>query len=317
MSKKLSIVIVAIILIVVINNLHVFGRNGLGGFIDFLLSFFIVYRAYILYKKIDKAWPALPKKQVFQLAIKAPAVTAGSTAHQLGVVALIFGLIFISAGYQVVGAGGFNFFVWGDHILGNGSRPVISWSLVGLLAGAMTGSLVIWRKYNIKFQWCLATIIPFLLILIVLEGLSGPLQSISPRPLVVTADASSTAIDSTYIKVPEKKQHRVVKPVVQVAAAREPVADDKCAGQMADVSVNTRTDSVNIYYRTSGYRDGPWGPWRAKFIPLQGEFALTEGGQVRANSLQYYYEIKSVLTRSAQNPYTRILCEGQLVIDTY
>ena len=240
-----------------------------------------------------------------------------STANQIGVVALIFAFVFVSAGYQLVSAGAVNFFVWGDHILGSSSHPVLPWVFVGLLAGAMTGSLVMWRKYRIHFKWCLLTIIPFFSVLTILHALSSPLQSILPRPIAVTTD--STLVDtSTNVTTSVRKKRRSVKTEVPIDSNAERVEEvEACAEQIANVTINARTDSVNIYYRTAGTKDGNWGPWQSKFIPHQGEFALAEGGQVKANSLQYYYEIKSVLTRSAQNPYVRILCEGPLVIDTY
>lgn len=317
MSRKAGIIVLATITVIVLNNLRLFGYGALGDIIDFSISLFIIYRAYRLYKKAGEVPLPIVKRPAIQGQIITTASATTSSANQIGIVALIFGLVFISAGYQVVSAGAINFFVWGDHILGNSARPVIPWALVGLFAGAMTGSLVMWRKYRIHFKWCLLTIIPFFSVLTILHVLSSPLQSILPRPLVVTSDSTSVDTNAKVI-TPVRKKNHAIKTGAPIDSNAEQVEEvEACAEQMANVSVNARTDSVNIYYRTAEVKDGPWGPWKSKFIPHQGEFALTDGGQVRANSLQYYYEINSVLTRSAQNPYTRILCEGELVIDTY
>lgn len=317
MSRKAGIIVFATIIIIVLNNLRLFGYSALGGFIDFSISLFIIYRAYRLYKKVGEVPMPIVKRLVVPAQVRPTAGTTTSTANQIGVVALIFGLVFISAGYQIVSAGAINFFVWGDHILGNSARPVLPWALVGLFAGAMMGSLVMWRKYRINFKWCLLTLIPFFSVLTILHVLSSPLQSIIPRPLVVTTD-STVADTGTDIITSVRKKRRSVKTEVPIDSNAERVEEvEACAEQLANVSVNARTDSVNIYYRTTEVRDGSWGPWKSKFIPHQGEFSLTDGGPVRANSLQYYYEINSVLTRSAQNPYQRVLCEGELVIDTY
>jgi hypothetical protein len=241
-----------------------------------------------------------------------------STKKQIGTVALIFVIVFVLAAYQVVAAAGLDFFVWGDHILGDSNYPIVMWALAGLLLGAACGSLVIWRKYHIPLKWCIATVAPVLLTLFLLQVCHGPLSSIAPRPLAETlVDSAKTIIPDTTPSVHRRKKHSAWTHPLADTVKQTGSTRPECAKQMAEVSINARADSVNVYYRTAAYQHGPWGAWKSKFIPQQGQFSLTEDGPVRANTLQYYYEARSVLTRSAQNPYTRTLCDGQLVIDTY
>jgi hypothetical protein len=246
--------------------------------------------------------------------IVTPPVAVNDTPRHLGVIALIFAFIFAVGGNQVVSAGGLNFFVWGDHILGTGSGnpPILMWGITGLFFGAMAGSVVIWRKYHIKFRWCLATIIPFLSLLFLLQAISDPLQIITPRPIVTAPDF----LKVTPAVIPKRKRQNPARLAADTSARQIPVAPS-CATQLGNVSIYTRTDSVNIYYRTANTQNGAWSTWRSKFVPQQGQFSLTDDGQVRANSLQYYYQAKSVWMRSAQDPFTLAICDKALVIDTY
>jgi hypothetical protein len=265
--------------------------------------------------------PLIRKASVPQTATKTSQKASEAWGiHPIWVLTVLFLFIMICFSYRIMAAGGLNLFVWGDHVLGvgSGNPPIVMWALAGLFLGAVTGSLVIWRKYHIKFQWCLLTIIPFLSVLSLLQVLSDPLQPIVPRPLAVAADSNQMKVVNSAPVIVKRKRYKTVKPARSPATAtKSVVAPAECAEQLADVSINARTDSVNIYYRMATYQHGPWGQWRSKFIPQQGQFSLTEEGQVRANSLQYYYETKSVFTRSAQNPYTRQLCEEPLVMETY
>lgn len=228
----------------------------------------------------------------------------------------------ICLGYSTLAATGLNFFVWGDHLFAGGASPVIMWFLFGILFGAMIGSLIFWRKYHVEFKWCLVTIIPFFSILLLLQLLSDPLQSFTPRPLAIAVDSSKTnETVSQPVQPLKRKKHKAAKVNIQTDAVSPGTQTSTniqdCAKQTGSISVNVRTDSVNVYYRTAGYQNGPWGPWKSKFILQQGQFSLTDEEIIKANSLQYYYECKSVLTRSAQNPFTRHLCEGPLTIETY
>jgi hypothetical protein len=327
MSRKIWIIIIAGAAILLLNNLHVFGRTGFGAAIDFALTIAIIYRAVILVKRAGSAIKPLSIKSSIHKATAAqPSRSPGQTPIAAGglspawVLTFIFLFIMTCFSYRILAAAGLNFFVWGDHVLGagRGNPPILLWALAGLFLGAVAGSLVMWRKYHIKFQWCLGTLIPFLSVLVFLQVLSDPLQAITPRPLLAAVDSNQMhVVDSIPVK-PKRRRHKPAKQVhLTDTAAQQTVAAVECTKLEAGISINARADSVNVFYRTASYQNGPWGPWKSKFIHQPGQFSLTDEGQVRANSLQYYYETKAVLTRSAQNPYTRLLCEGPLVIDTY
>jgi hypothetical protein len=331
MNRKFWIIVFAGAAILLLNNLHIFGRNNFGTLFDLSLTIFIVYRAVKAFKRAGRVvglTPAEiwgPKNRAISPSREIPAFSPAVKPTVAGlspiwVLALIAGLLMICFSYHLIAMVGLNFFVWGDHILGEsrGERPVIMWAIAGVFLGAVVGSLVIWRKYHIKFQWCLATIIPFTFILVMLQSLSDPLQSVEPRPLVVVADSNHTElVAATPVRVKKRRRH-TAKAVQQVVVPKhQAAAVNDCVKEQAMVIIHARSDSVHIYYRTADYQHGPWSEWKSKFVPQQGQFSLTADDEVRVNSLQYYYEIRSVLTRSAQNPYTRLLCEGQLVIDTY
>jgi hypothetical protein len=303
--------------------------------VDLGLTIAIIYRAIVLFRKEKNSYvvmstnPSIPKipalksggKTPGKPAVAAPASGGLSPAWTL---TFIFMFVMICFGHQIVAAGSLNFFVWGDHLLGadRGNPPVLMWALLGLGIGAVTGSLVVWRKYHVQFRWCLATLVPLLLILILLQGWRDPLGAIEPRAVAVAVDSTRINAVDPGPATPRRKKYstrkkpaKTNKPIV--ATQQVSTSVQSCASQLTNVSIHARSDSVNIYYRTASYQDGPWGEWRSKFIPQQGHFSLTDGGLVRANSLQYYYESKSVMTRSAQTPYSRKLCDEELVIDTY
>lgn len=308
MSRRVWIVLVAFAAIVLVNNIDLFGRGGFGGFMNFVLTVLIIYRAYVLYQKHKRA--VLPKSLPRALA---PATAPEVTATQIWIVALIFGVVLILGAYQTVGAGGLNFFVWGDHLLGNGEYPVMLWSLAGLFFGAMVGGLIVWRKYHIPFKWCLLAVVPFFSGLFLLQALSDPLGTITPRPLAVAGADSTRAVVADTTPLVHKQKKRAIK----IPERADTTVVSGCGKKLGDITINARSDSVTIYYRTASYRNGPWSIWRSKFVPQQGQFALTDDGQVRANGLQYYYQTKLAQTRSVQDPYTKLLCDGELIIDTY
>jgi len=331
MSRKFWIVVISGAAILLLNNLHIFGRNDAGAFLDFFLSIFIIYRAVKAFKKVgriistlqgtipaSKTWAIPGNREVNPMTSTMKPTAAGLSP--LWVLLLIVIVLMFCFSYRLVAMVGLNFFVWGDHLLGesNGNHPVALWAIAGVFLGAVVGSLVTWRKYHLKFQWCLATIIPFLFILFVLQALNDPLQSIVPSSLIVSAGSKPMdPVPSIPVNVKRRRKHtsKATPQVVTPKSQAIPVND--CVKEQAVVSIHARSDSVQIYYRTASYQQGPWSEWKSKFVPQQGQFSLTADDEVRANSLQYYYETKSVLTRSAQNPYTRLLCQGQLVIDTY
>jgi hypothetical protein len=302
MSRKAWIIIITIAVITLVNNLHVFGRNALGAVLNMLLTLVIIYRAVVLVKRVGTPIPA-PVKPYMAAKGLSPAWT----------LSFVFLFIMCCFGYRLVAAAGLNFFVWGDQTFGAGygAPPVLGWGMAGLLFGAVTGSLISWRKFHLEFRWCLVTIIPFFLMLFVAQAWSDPLATIEPRPVAVSSDSIKTETLVPPAVLAVRRKPKVGKPAKQVAQV------ESCQKESAPVSIHARSDSVQIYYRIAGHHGGDWGTWRSKFVPQQGEFALTAEGAVTANRLQYYYEIKSVLTRSPQNPYTRELCDGPLVIDTY
>ncbi|PTQ92423.1 hypothetical protein C8P68_11223 [Mucilaginibacter yixingensis] len=260
-------------------------------------------------------------KTTTSAAINKSSVTDTTTVKPFWVLLGLFIFIFSVLGYQLMAAGSYNFFVWGDHLLGAdlGNPPVVMWLLAGAFLGAGAGALVIWRKYQVSLKWCLATVLPVMLLFFILELVASPLTTVEPRSLPIAKDTTTTTTSPTqaYSAPIIRSHHRPkhVPPAPPVKPVEPP--EDACAVQLADININARTDSVQVYYRIAMQRDGAWSAWRSKFIPQQGQFRLTEDGPVKANRIQYYYEIKSVLSRSAQNPYTRMLCDGQLVIDTY
>jgi len=324
MSRKVWIIMIAGIAIVLLNSLHVFGTTALGNLIDFALTVGIIYWAVMSIKRLNPSSNRVLRKVVLpEKVAEYPTADKGqpnaSGLSQVWVLIFIFLIIMFCFAFRIMAAAGLNFFVWGDHLLGadQGRSPVFMWALAGLFPGAMIGSIVIWRKYRIKFQWCLVTIAPFLVMLFFLQVLSDPLQAIEPSPLAAAVDSARVKVPESIPVIPKRHRHKVLKEVAPVDTAKEAPPPVACSNQQANISVNARTDSVNVYYRTAGRQDGPWSSWKSKFIPQQGQFSLTDDGPVLANGIQYYYEIKSVMSRSAQNPYTRQLCDGPLVIDTY
>jgi len=313
MRRKLWIVLVAGFAIFLINDLHVFGPTGVGVFFDLGISAWITYRAWTLISVSMNSSEILLKS-------KPASSTFSGGLSPAWVTALCFLLVMNCFAYRIMAAAGLNFFVWGDHVFGAGGRlwPVLTWSVAGLALGAVTGSVVFWRKYHISFKRCLVLIVPIVLLLYFFRASSGPLGTVIPAPLALAADTQKIMGPAPVQISPRRKQHRTRKPARKADTAlnaAEPVPE--CERGSGEITINARTDSVNIYYRLSAYKDAPWGPWRSKFIAQQGQFSLTEDGPVFSNGLQYYYENHSVLTRSAQNPYTKILCDGPLVIDTY
>lgn len=247
-----------------------------------------------------------------------PKSTASSASTQFWGVTLVVIFVLLLAFYRAVGAAAYNFFVWGDHLLGAyGGNPAVLWTLPGLAIGAMTGSLVMWKKYHIRFGWCLVTILPFLLAMSLLQIRSAPLQAITPRPLVNAADTAKMRPDSTVSTIKHKKKHFPVKKIVTDTGAAASQVIPPCAQDQKPVSVTVRSDSVSIHYRTASYKNGPWSDWKVKFIAQAGQYLLMDNGQVTANGIEYYYEIRSALTRSAEDPFKKELCDGPLTIDTY
>ena len=326
MNRKAWIIILTIIAIVLLYNLRIFGYSGWGDFLNFALSAFIVYRAIVLYKKAGLATPASAPNPFLKTATKGmpfnppiPKSTASSASNQFWGVTLVVIFVLLLAFYRAVGAAAYNFFVWGDHLLGaHGGNPIVLWVLPGLAIGAITGSLVMWKKYHIRFSWCLLTILPFLLAMTLLQVFSPPLQAITPRPLVNAADSVKMRPDSTVTTIKHKKRRsNIKKQIVTDTGTAAVQVIPPCAQDQKPVSVTVRSDSVSIHYRTASYQNGPWSDWKVKFIAQPGQYLLMDNGQVTANGIEYYYEIRSALTRSAEDPFKKALCDGPLTIDTY
>ncbi|OCX54275.1 hypothetical protein BEL04_08435 [Mucilaginibacter sp. PPCGB 2223] len=286
MRRNLRIVLVATAVAVLVYSID------FGGLMNFIFTVLIIWRAYVLLKRNKR--PALPRMlPKVSVPTKAPEVTA----QQIWIVALIFGVVLIFGAYPTVSAGAINFFTWGDHLLGGSAYPVLCWILGGLFFGLALGSLVIRRKYHIPLRWCLPAAAPFVLGLVLLQAFSDPMGSIVPRPL-------PPAPDTTAVKVAD------TTPVVHIRRKHQ-LTDTSCTGRLAELSINSRSDSVTLYYRTRRRSGGPWSAWKSKFIQQQGQFPLPG----HANSLQYYYESKSGTGKSAEDPYTKTLCEGELVVE--
>lgn len=308
MMRRFLIIVVTLIAIILINGWHLFGTSSLGVLCNLALTIWIISRAYARLKKAGRS--------VFT-TIPVPKPTTAGSWPPLLVIVLIVVFIFATAGYQLVSAAGYNFFVWGDHLLGAGiqPQPVIRWAIAGFLFGCVAGSIVIWRKYRLKFQWSLISVILLVLLVAGLQYTRSPFEAVEPRPLGTVADTSSARPQDSVVHFDRPKTTKIGK--VSRPEITPVVPKASCLTQLADISINARGDSVTIYYRTAAGDDCSWSDWKTKFIPQQGQFALTDDGPVRANKLQYYYEVKSVFTRSAQNPYARALCDGPLVMDTY
>lgn len=308
MMRRFLIIVVALIAIILINGWQLFGSSGLGILLNLCLTIWVINRAYARFKKAGRP--------VFTTIPVPKTPTAGSWRPLL-VIALIVVFIFATAGYQLVSAAGYNFFVWGDHLLGAGiqPQPVIRWAIAGFLCGCVAGTIVIWQKYQLNFQWSLISVLLLLLLVAGLQNFRAPFESVVPRPLGTVADASAARPKDPVVHFDRPKAPKISKVSQPVSTPVVPKAS--CLTQLADISINARGDSVTIYYRMATGDDGSWSDWKTKFIPQQGQFALTDDGPVRANKLQYYYEVRSVFTRSAQNPYARSLCDGPLVMDTY
>jgi hypothetical protein len=326
MNRKAWIIIITIVAIVLLYNLRIFGYGGWGDFMNFALSAFIVYRAVVLYKKAGLTTQTSPRNPFFKTETKGmpvnpsiPKSTASSSSTQFWGVTLVVVLVLLLAFYRAVGAAAYNFFVWGDHLLSAyGGNPVVLWALPGLAIGAVTGSLAMWKKYHIRFGWCLVTILPFLLAMTLLQVLSAPLQAIAPRPLVDAADTAKMRPDSTVTTIKHKKRRFPVKKQIVADTGTAAIqVIPSCAQDLKPVSVMVRSDSVSIHYRTASYQNGPWSDWKVKFIAQAGQYLLMDNGQVTANGIEYYYEIRSALTRSAEDPFKKELCNGPLTIDTY
>lgn len=332
MSRKVTVVLAALLAVLLVANWHIFGTSAGARLADWILIGVILNRAYYKYRKSDRAlMPASKgplKKPSLQVPLRSSEIPGSltlpgsqDTAGQITVVSIVIILIFLFAAYRLVGAAARNFFVWGDHILGSGHSPwpLVKWAAAGIPFGAVVGSIVIWKKYRIKFKWCLAPLIPFFLVVFCLHSLSGPFKAFELPTLTAVADSVKEIPGNNEMPVTVKEAKMSSKKSTKSRNVSRHVEMplNSCIKDQAVVTINARSDSVEIHYRTASYQNGPWGAWKSKFIPQQGQFSLTDGGPVSANSLQYYFEIKSVLTRSAQNPYSRQLCEGQLVIDTY
>lgn len=229
--------------------------------------------------------------------------------------------------HNFFGALCYNFFVMLDNVLnasGAGS-PVVMWTILGLFLGIMAGGLVAMRKFKLGYRAGFLSAIPVFIFMMVLLSNAKPLGQLAARPSEDSkkdeeqVSADYTLLDTTPVLTYNKgieKEKKLVNSAPH--SAEKPEAKPPCESQMSRVSLTVRSDSVKLFFRITQTKDGEWSDWESIFIPQPGQYALSgTQGKVSANSIQYYYEANREATRSASDPFTKILCNGALTIDTY
>ena len=237
-----------------------------------------------------------------------------------GMLLLIFHHFFAAVAY--------NAFVLIDNAfsLSGANAPVFIWSFFGLLMGAAIGTVVATKKFKLDKKISLFAGIPLTLLILGLLLASGPYGQVSPRPeeLAAKEENKDQPIDSSQLsinaktQIQTKKRLQLLKKKVLPKAQQNLPKRNSCEEKLTGVSVTVRSDSVRLFFRTTQENGGEWSRWESIFIPQPGQYALSgSGGKVMANGIQYYYEAKSVATRSSSDPFSRSLCNGPLSIDTY
>lgn len=237
-----------------------------------------------------------------------------------GMLLLIFHHFFAAVAY--------NAFVLIDNAfsLSGANAPVFIWSFFGLLMGAAIGTVVATKKFKLDKKISLFAGIPLTLLILGLLLASGPYGQVSPRPeeLAAKDENKDQPIDSSQLsinaktQIQTKKRSQLLNKKVLPKAQQNLPKRESCEEKRTGVSVTVRSDSVRLFFRTTQENGGEWTSWESIFIPQPGQYALSgSGGKVMANGIQYYYEAKSVATRSSSDPFSRSLCNGPLSIDTY
>jgi len=236
-------------------------------------------------------------------------------------IVLAFGVLIF---HNFFGAIAYNTFVIADNAFcATGTRsPIFMWSVIGLLTGAGAGSVIAVRKFKLSKKIFLFSGAPLAVLLFVLLIASGPIGQITPRPDTLTEE--NGAIDSTSYSAVITNKHEPYKPKKRATIISKKLQQEvepikkTCEQKVAGISVTVRSDSVRLFFRTTAIKGGEWSRWESIFIPQPGQYALSgANGKVFANSIQYYYEAKLEATRSANDPFSRYLCNGPLSIDTY
>ncbi|MGN8058718.1 hypothetical protein ACTJKN_20700 [Pedobacter sp. 22163] len=233
---------------------------------------------------------------------------------------IIAALFFSVVLHNFFGAITYNTFVIIDNVLraSGANSSIFTWWFTGGFIGICIGSFIACRKFQLNRKISLFAALPIAMILILFLVNAGPLSSIYPRTeLQAKTDEELSTVDSAVIitdtfaitpkrKLPQQKKIKKEIPVLN------------CINKTTQVSLTVKSDSVRLFFRTAKIKDGEWSDWESIFIPQPGQYALSgKRGKVITNSIQYYYEVKQEATRSANNPFTKSLCTGELNIDTY
>lgn len=112
--------------------------------------------------------------------------------------------LFLALIHNLVGAFSINFFTTLDNTLKISEQisPIVMWGILGLLIGAVVGSLVIWKKYNLEFKWNFISIGVLTLFVFTLVATSSPLGRAVSAGVEQSAEATNLVEVSSDFSLP-------------------------------------------------------------------------------------------------------------------
>lgn len=122
---------------------------------------------------------------------------------------LIIGFVVLILVHKPIGALCVNFFTIIDHILEihPGISPFFMWGILGLLFGAIAGSLVMFKKYRLAFKWNLISIGFFLLVFGTLFAFSSPFGTKAGRAILEDDTAGGLIEIRATSSIPDYNQY--------------------------------------------------------------------------------------------------------------
>ena len=145
-------------------------------------------------------------KRTTTSAFKTQPAVAAKKNNSSFIIGIIILLVFLLL-RDYIGALSINILTIIDHLLNLNARlsPILMWGIMGILLGAVAGSLTVWKKYKLAFKWNFISIGMLGLCLIVSISMSTPIGTAVVPGVFETKEATDLIEVSSDWSLPAYK----------------------------------------------------------------------------------------------------------------
>jgi len=130
-------------------------------------------------------------KRTTTSAFKTQPAVAAKKNNSFFIIGVLILLVFLLL-RNYIGALSINILTVIDHFLNLNARlsPILMWGAMGILLGAIAGSLTVWKKYKLAFKWNFISIGLLGIFVIILIAMSSPMGTVVVPGVFETKEAT-------------------------------------------------------------------------------------------------------------------------------